>query len=370
MYKIKTFFKQTPYKKFIRNKLGVACLGFILIMIGIALFAYIIAPDKTENANWGDLSIKSKNPGFETLILKIPIPNSTEIKFSEYFFGQKNRFYKYPIQDYTIEQDKIIYTPYSENSDIIVEKEVLLSSFPNAKNIQEVVNQYITHQKFYLGTDKSGRDYLSRIIVGSRISLSIGFVAVFISLVVGLFFGSIAGYFGGKIDAFVMWLINIVWSIPTLLLVIAITLTLGKGFWQVFLAVGLTMWVEVARVVRGQIMSLKQSQYITAAKALGYSHSRILSKHILPSVIAPIIVISAANFASAILVESGLSFLGLGAQPPTPSWGGMIKDSYSDIILGKPYLALIPGGAILLLTLSFMMVGNTLRDAMDVRSEG
>src|SRR5690606_471143 len=122
MYKIKTFFKQTPYKKFIRNKLGVACLGFILIMIGIALFAYIIAPDKTENANWGDLSIKSKNPGFETLILKIPIPNSTEIKFSEYFFGQKNRFYKYPIQDYTIEQDKIIYTPYSENSDIIVER--------------------------------------------------------------------------------------------------------------------------------------------------------------------------------------------------------------------------------------------------------
>src|SRR5690606_33722689 len=185
MYKIKTFFKQTPYKKFIRNKLGVACLGFILIMIGIALFAYIIAPDKTENANWGDLSIKSKNPGFETLILKIPIPNSTEVKFSAYFFVDKYRVYKSSIHYYTI--DKIIYTPYSENSDIIVEKEVLLSSFPNAKNIQEVVNQYITHQKFYLGTDKSGRDYLSRIIVGSRISLSIGFVAVFISLVVGLF---------------------------------------------------------------------------------------------------------------------------------------------------------------------------------------
>ncbi|MGE4347179.1 MAG: ABC transporter permease [Flavobacteriaceae bacterium] len=361
------FLKSTAFKKFRKNKLGVACLMYIFVMILVALLAYVIAPDKTKNANWGDLSIKSKQPGFEVLLLKIPIQNAPEFRFSEYFFGQKARFYKYPIQSYKISGDKIIYVPYSDDSDMQIEKEVILSDFPNEKNIRKIADKYISSQKFYLGTDKSGRDYLSRIIVGSRISLSIGFVAVFISLVVGLFFGSIGGYFEGKTDAFVMWLINIVWSIPTLLLVIAITLTLGKGFWQVFIAVGLTMWVEVARVVRGQIISVKQSQYITAAKALGYSHSRILIKHILPSVIAPIIVISAANFASAILVESGLSFLGLGAQPPTPSWGGMIKDSYSDIILGKPYLALIPGIAILLLTLSFMMVGNTLRDALDVK---
>jgi len=367
MNKIKAFIKSTPYKKFKKNKLGVICLCYIFAMILISLLAYVIAPDKTENANWGDLSIKSKQPGFEVMILKVPIQSAPEFKFSEYFFGQKNRFYNYPIQSYEIQNNKIIYVPYSPDSDVAIEKEVSLVDFPNQKNIKEVASQYIKNQKFYLGTDKSGRDYLSRMIVGSRISLSIGFVAVFISLVVGLFFGSIAGYFGGKTDAVVMWLINIVWSIPTLLMVIAITLALGKGFWQVFIAVGLTMWVEVARVVRGQIISTKQSQHITAAKALGYSHSRILIKHILPSVIAPIIVISAANFASAILVESGLSFLGLGAQPPTPSWGGMIKDSYSDIILGKPYLALIPGSAILLLTLSFMMVGNTLRDALDVK---
>lgn len=367
MNNAKVFLKSTAFKKFRKNKLGTICLIFIFVMIGVALLAYVIAPDKTENANWGDLSIKSKQPGFEVLVLKVPIRNAPEFRFSEYFFGQKNRFYKYPIRSYEISGDKIIYVPYSDDSDRQLEKEVLLSDFPNENDIQKVAEKHIKNQKFYLGTDKSGRDYLSRMIVGSRISLSIGFVAVFISLVVGLFFGSLGGYFGGKTDAFVMWLINIVWSIPTLLLVIAITLTLGKGFWQVFIAVGLTMWVEVARVVRGQIISIKQSQYITAAKALGYSHSRILIKHILPSVIAPIIVISAANFASAILVESGLSFLGLGAQPPTPSWGGMIKDSYSDIILGRPYLAMIPGTAILLLTLSFMMVGNTLRDALDVR---
>jgi peptide/nickel transport system permease protein len=205
-------------------------------------------------------------------------------------------------------------------------------------------------------------------IIGSRISLSIGFIAVFISLLVGIFFGALGGYFGGKTDAFVMWLVNIIWSIPTLLLVIAITLTLGKGFWQVFVAVGLTMWVEVARVVRGQVISLKEMQYITAAKALGFGHFRIIFNHILPNIMAPVIVISAANFASAILVESGLSFLGLGAQPPIPSWGGMIKDHYSYIILGKPYLAVVPGLAIMLLTLAFMMIGNALRDALDVKS--
>ena len=180
--------------------------------------------------------------------------------------------------------------------------------------------------------------------------------------------GAIAGYFGGKVDAFIMWVINVTWSIPTLLLVIAITLALGKGFWQVFIAVGLTMWVEVARVVRGQVMSVKQMQYVNAAKALGFNNFRIITKHILPNSMAPVIIISAANFAAAILIESGLSFLGIGAQPPMPSWGGIIKDHYSYIILGKPYLAIIPGLAIMSLVTAFMLIGNALRDALDVKN--
>ena len=211
-------------------------------------------------------------------------------------------------------------------------------------------------------------DLLSRILVGTRISFFIGFIAVFISLVIGVTFGAIAGYYGGKIDAIIMWVINISWSIPTLLLVIAITLALGKGFWQVFIAVGLTMWVEVARVVRGQVLGTKKMQYVTAARALGFSDFRIIFKHILPNVLAPLIVISAANFAGAILIESGLSFLGIGAQPPMPSWGGMIKDHYSYIILGKPYLAIIPGVAIMSLVMAFMLIGNALRDALDVKN--
>jgi peptide/nickel transport system permease protein len=205
-------------------------------------------------------------------------------------------------------------------------------------------------------------------LIGIRISLAIGFVSVFISLIIGISMGAIAGYFGGKVDTFIMWVINVTWSIPTLLLVIAITLALGKGFWQVFIAVGLTMWVEVARVVRGQVMSVKQMQYVNAAKALGFNNFRIITKHILPNSMAPVIIISAANFAAAILIESGLSFLGIGAQPPMPSWGGIIKDHYSYIILGKPYLAIIPGLAIMSLVTAFMLIGNALRDALDVKN--
>lgn len=355
-------------QKFKKNFWGVFSFWFIVALILVSVFGYFLAPDNSENANQMHLSIHSKSPGFQVKILSIPLSEKTETKWSHYFFGFPNYTTEIPISNFEIGDGKLSYTEYSDDPLTAQKKEIGLEKFPEANSFQEVVEKNIQLKKFYLGTDKYGRDLLSRMIIGSRISLSIGFVAVFISLIVGIFFGAIGGYFGGKIDALVMWLVNIIWSIPTLLLVIAITLTLGKGFWQVFVAVGLTMWVEVARVVRGQIISLKETQYITAAKALGFGHLRIILNHILPNIFAPVIVISAANFASAILVESGLSFLGLGAQPPIPSWGGMIKDHYSYIILGKPYLAIVPGLAIMLLTLAFMMIGNALRDALDVKS--
>ena len=163
-------------------------------------------------------------------------------------------------------------------------------------------------------------------LYGIRISLSVGLIAVFISLIIGISLGLSAGYFRGRIDDAIMWLVNIVWSIPTLLMVIAITLALGKGFWQVFVAVGLTMWVEVARIVRGQVLIIRELEFVEAGKALAYKPHRIIFKHILPNVIGPLIVVSVANFAAAILIEAGLSFLGVGAQPPMASWGGMIKD--------------------------------------------
>ncbi|KGO80467.1 peptide transporter [Flavobacterium beibuense F44-8] len=356
-------------QKFKKNFWGVLSLSFILILVFIAVFAYVFAPDNTKNANWGDLSIHSKSPGFKVEMLTLPVPGKTEeTHLSDYFTGKEFVQPKVPILGYEINSDSLTYTEYANDPDLAVTKSVPLTVF-GTTDPETIKTDFIKEQKFILGTDSQGRDLLSRLIVGSRVSIAIGFVAVFISLIVGIFFGAIAGFFGGKVDAFVMWLVNIIWSIPTLLLVIAITLALGKGFWQVFVAVGLTMWVEVARVVRGQVMSIKQMQFVTAARALGYNNIRIIFNHILPNSMAPVIVISAANFASAILVESGLSFLGLGAQPPVPSWGGMIKDHYNYIILGKPYLALAPGIAMLLLVLAFMMVGNALRDALDVKAE-
>jgi peptide/nickel transport system permease protein len=356
-------------QKFRKNFWGVLSLVFIVVLLLVALFAYVIAPDKTQNANWGDLSIHSKSPGFTVTMLTLPSHEADDSKFSDHFTGKVTAPAKIPILKYAVTQDSLTYYEYTDEPSLAVSKTIPLSLFGAGTTAATLKQNNIHVQKFILGTDSQGRDLLSRLIIGSRVSIAIGFVAVIISLIVGIFFGAIAGYYGGKVDAFVMWLVNIIWSIPTLLLVIAITLALGKGFWQVFVAVGLTMWVEVARVVRGQVMSLKQMQFVTAARALGYKNRRIIFNHILPNSMAPVIVISAANFASAILVESGLSFLGLGAQPPIPSWGGMIKDHYNYIILGKPYLAMAPGIAMLLLVLAFMMVGNALRDALDVRSE-
>ena len=241
-------------------------------------------------------------------------------------------------------------------------------SITNEDLQKQVLVENLTRKTFILGTDRYGRDVLSQLILGTRISLSVGFISVAISLLIGIFLGALAGYFGGGIDALISWFINVVWAVPTLLLVIAVTFALGKGFWQVFVAVGLTMWVEVARVVRGQFMSLREKEFVEAARALGYRNSRIIFKHILPNAMAPVIVISAANFASAILLEAGLSFLGIGVQPPMPSWGSMIKENYAYIILDYAYLAILPGLAIIIMVLAFMLIGNGLRDALDVRT--
>ena len=351
-------------QKFKKNFWGVFSLGIIGCIGLISVFAYLFAPDASKNANQMHLSIHSKSPGFEVQMLTIPSGiTSKQNFFSKIFFGKNNTDTEIPIQSYKENANVLTYLEYASDGLNGLEKQVELNQFPNRD-----YKNYIDTRGFVFGTDKYGRDYLSRVLIGSRISFFIGFVAVFISLLVGLLMGSLAGYYGGKIDAFIMWIINITWSIPTLLLVIAITLALGKGFWQVFIAVGLTMWVEVARVVRGQIISAKEMQYVTAARALGYNDYRIITKHILPNIFGPLIVISAANFAAAILIESGLSFLGIGAQPPMASWGAMIKDHYNYIILGKPYLALIPGLCIMLLVMAFMLVGNALRDALDVKT--
>jgi len=348
----------TALQKFKKSTTGVLSFWYIVLCGFIAIFCYLLSPDNSSNANQMHLEMHSQKPGFTTQILEIPT-KSDQSFFSFFINGKETPSAEIPITDYRITDQYLIVKKLATKE---VEHRYSLALFENNPK------SYIHQKTYYFGTDRYGRDLLSRILIGTRISFFIGFIAVFISLLLGISLGAVAGYFGGRTDAFIMWIINVTWSIPTLLLVIAITFALGKGFWQVFIAVGLTMWVEVARVVRGQILSTKKMQYIEAAKALGFSNFRIIFKHILPNIIAPIIVISAANFAASILIESGLSFLGIGAQPPTPSWGGIIKDHFSYIILGKPFLAIIPGVAIMSLVMAFMLTGNALRDALDVKN--
>ena len=216
----------------------------------------------------------------------------------------------------------------------------------------------------WLGTDRYGRDLLSRLMAGSAISLSVGAGAVLISLFLGLFLGGLAGYLGGWVDTVLSWFLQVMWSIPTLLMVLAITLAFGKGFWQVFLAIGLTMWVEVARIVRGQFLSLREQAYVQAAEALDLPAWRIMVRHMLPNAVGPLVVVCAANFAAAILIEAGLSFLGVGAQIPMPSWGNIVKEHAHLLTTDHAWLALIPGALIASLVLAFTWVGDGLRLAM------
>ena len=336
-----------------------AVLGIIVIFLSVlvAITAYWIAPDHSPDANRMIVEIGGRKPGFtqQFILLKKDRMAGTPSFLSRFISGKEDEYNFIPIEGYEKKADSIVVQQYIDED---VKERV---AFPNRLFYR------IETKTFSLGTDKYGRDILSRLLIGVRVSLSVGLITVIISLSLGVLLGALAGYFRGWVDEVIMWFINIIWSIPTLLLVFAITFTLGKGFWQIFTAIGLIMWVNVARIIRGQVLSVRELEYIEAARALGYSNFRIITRHILPNVMGPVLVVAASNFASAIVIEAGLSFLGVGVQPPQPSWGLMIKENYNFIITHNPMPALAPGLAIMILVLAFNLLGNGIRDALNVR---
>jgi len=455
---------QKAFERFKKNKPSIA--GFIVIVIAvlIAIFGYLIAPDSTPYANDQVLEIATNSPGFEMEMLQVrknrPIPKFNFLK--KIIGGVENRYTQIPINSFQIVGDSVLVDGYTgikgRTNSASFHLVDLMYPIKATENITTTADGYeyfdldgikkqasksellaefdkrgTKKKRYLLGTDKFGRDNLSRLILGVRVSISVGLLAALISLIIGLFFGSIAGFYQKSppkvsiwtipaviiaisiliflwgfpntlirilsvllfpivvillsslfekllsgfwdkkftlpVDDMVVWFINVFWSIPLLLLVFALVLALGREFWQIYLAVGLTMWVEIARIVRGQFLSLREKEFVEASESLGFSDFRTITRHILPNCIGPIIVITAANFASAIIIEAGLSFLGIGVQPPQPSWGTMLNEYYQYIGSNKSFLAIIPGLAIMILVLAFNLMGNGLRDAFDVKTQ-
>jgi peptide/nickel transport system permease protein len=370
------------WRRLKRNKSAMFGLAIIILSVLLSLLGYVISPDNSPSGNEQILQLETHPPGFKIDILK---------KQREFIHAQSitdgiiNGFLKnyepIPVTSWQFINDSIRYTEYKGRSFHTEEHTLaihdllggLAASIPPSDWKNYVTQRLIEHRTYLLGTDKFGRDILSRLIIGTRVSLSVGLISVFISLIIGVVLGALAGYYMGNIDQAIMFVINIFWSVPTLLLAMGLYISAGglieNKLVMIFIAVGLTMWVDTARIVRGQFIVIRELEFVSAAKSLGFGNARVIFRHILPNILGPVIVVACANFANAILVESGLSYIGLGIQPPAPSWGSMLNEYKDFIDSNKAYLALFPGMAIMLLVLAFNLVGNGLRDALDVKGQ-
>ncbi len=373
----------------------------IILSILISLLGYLLCIDNTPNANDGLVEIGKKSPGYSVKVIKVRknFTNPENSWFYRIFFGTESNYSTIPFETYEIDgldlNVKVVgkadyYKSYnlvdvvypisqeSQSKISLAGNRIEFTALGDQKiniSLKDLIAQFenesIDKRTYLLGTDRFGRDLYSRLIMGTRISVFIGFASVMLSIFIGLVLGTISGYFGGVIDNVVMWLMSVVWSVPAIMLVIAISMVMhSKGLWVTFVAVGFTTWVEAARVIRGQVKSIKEMQFVEAARAYGLKDFSIVFKHIVPNIYNTLIVIATANYAVAILLEAGLSFLGLSVQPPAPSWGNMVYEGYQ--VLGTKnswHLILFPGLAIIIMVLSFNLLGIGLQKASGTQDQ-
>ncbi|MEI6846989.1 MAG: ABC transporter permease [Chlorobiaceae bacterium] len=365
-------------RAFMRNGIAMYASAVIFILYSAAFLAPFIAPFNPYDQQ--DFLVTAYQPPLsrvEALVLKQPknlaIPmqtgSSTTALMANSLISDlqllKTRNEPHAIKfinEYRIEGGNVIYRQGIRTKTIAI-------SELEGNSIKNNTPDFITARTFILGTDQYGRDILSRVIYGSKISLSIGFLVVLISVTLGTVIGVSSGYFGGWIDAVMMRIVDVLIAFPALFLILIIIATFGNSIYLIVITLSCTGWMGVARMVRSQVLSLKEQEFILAAKSLGLSHLRIIFRHLAPNTLTPVIIAATLRIGSIILTEAGLSFLGLGVQPPTPSWGNIINEG-RDSLLNYWWISTFPGIAILTTVVCFNLIGDGVRDALDPRMKG
>ncbi len=361
-------------RAFMKQSIALYASAVIFILYSAAFLAPFIAPFSPYDQQ--DFLVTAYQPPFsrvDALILKqsktltIPIQqgNTPEIHLANNlisdFQALKTRNEPHAlrfINEYHLEGDSIVYR-----------QGIRTKKMPFAELASSEGDKLAITRTFILGTDQYGRDILSRVIYGSKISLSIGFLVVLISVTLGTVIGVTSGYFGGWIDAVMMRLVDVLIAFPALFLILIIIATFGNSIYLIVITLSFTGWMGVARIVRSQVLSLKEQEFILAAKSLGLSNLRIIFRHLAPNTMTPVIIAATLRIGSIILTEAGLSFLGLGVQPPTPSWGNIINEG-RDSLLNYWWISTFPGIAILTTVVCFNLIGDGVRDALDPRMRG
>lgn len=351
------------WRRLRKNRLAMVGLVIISLLVLAAIFAPLIAP---MDPNRQVLEFVRKESGFSGLVL---VKKARGGAYDDEYVA---------IKSFKEMGDSVQYVDVLDRPTMVSKKELMGTS----------ASDWSRELHYPLGSDDLGRDVLSRLIWGARVSLLVGFIAEMLSLAIGTVLGALAGYYRGWVDRVVMYMANVIWSFPFILLVIALSIAWqsvwgayvvpavstvfpgfadsNAGFWQAFIAIGVANWVDTARIVRGQFFALRETEYVEATRAVGFGSMRTIFRHMLPNALGPITVITTAGFASAIIAEASLAYVGMGVNVPMASWGQMIKDGYGNIMANTNWgLAIYPSLAIALAVFAFNMLGDGLRDALD-----